>query len=104
VDFVIAEIKGGNAASLNKLWRPSDPDGTKRRQLEYLVKWLGPFQEHSAIETVAAALQERQRHIEGSYLFRLVYFSKRMTEQAVPSHVLQITFHDIATFIVEMRV
>ena len=103
VDFAIAEVKGGNHALLNKLWRPPDSDGEKRKRLEYVVRWLGPFQDHLAIERVAAALQERQRYIEGGYLFRLVYFCKRTTAQAVPQHVPQITFEDIARFIVEMR-
>jgi hypothetical protein len=103
VDFVIAEVKSGKHASLNKLWRPPDPDGKKRSRLEYLVKWLGPLQELSTIKRVATGLQKHQRHIEGSYLFRLVYFCKQTTSQAVPPRVPQITFKDIATFIVGMR-
>src|ERR1700735_2320519 len=34
VDFVIAEVKSGNHASLNKLWRQPDPNGEKRKRLE----------------------------------------------------------------------
>jgi len=103
VDFVIAEVKSGNRPSLNKLWRPPDPDGEKSRRLEYLIRWLGPFQNDSIIERAASALQKRQRHIEGGYLFRLIYFGKQTTKQAVPAVVPQITFEDIATFIVGTR-
>jgi hypothetical protein len=103
VDFVIAEVKSGTHAFLNKLWRAPDSDGEKRRRLEYLVQWLGPLQDQSAIEKVGAALQKRQRHIEDRYLFRLVYFCKRPTAQAVQQHVPQITFEEIARFFVEMR-
>jgi hypothetical protein len=103
VDFVIAEVKSGKHASLNKLWRQPDPDGEKRRRLKYLVQWLGPLQDQSTIERVAAALQARQRHIEGGYQFRLVYFCKRTTTKAVPQHVPRITFEDIARFMVGVR-
>ena len=40
---------------------------------------------------------------ENGYLFRLVYFSHSKTKQAVPDIVPQITFREIAEFIVRLR-
>ncbi|MCI0627790.1 MAG: hypothetical protein L0387_40095 [Acidobacteria bacterium] len=103
IDFVIAEVKGRQKISLNEVWRPPDPDGSKRKKLKYLAAWLGPIDNSVAIRTVASELQAQQRSVSNGFLFRLVYFARRKTQQAVPSHVPQITFRDIAEFFVNVR-
>jgi hypothetical protein len=101
IDFVIAEVKGGAKPSLNKIWRLIKGKYTER--MAYVVRWLGPFREEETILSVASDLCQKQRAVRDGYLFRLLYFAKRRTDQAVPSHVPQITFEDIARFIVKVR-
>src|SRR5262249_43346734 len=55
------------------------------------------------ITHLAPQLQKTLRARHGSFLFRIVYFSHKNTQQAVPKTVPQITFRNIAEFIVEMR-
>jgi hypothetical protein len=102
IDFVIAEVKGGAKPSLNKIWRLVNCKYTDR--MAYVIRWLGPFREEETILGVASDLCQKQRAVRDGYLFRLIYFAKRRTEQAVSAHVPQITFKDIAKFIVEVRV
>jgi hypothetical protein len=103
VECVIAEVKSGTKLSLNRIWRLPDPDGRYRNRIEYLVRWLGPFKDEATIEAAAVDLQQDHRTVRDGYLIRLVYFASRTTDQAVPAYVPQITFRNIAEFIVDVR-
>jgi hypothetical protein len=102
IDFVIAEVKSGKRNSLNSVWQPGDEDA-KVNRVAYLLRWIGAVGDEQRISDVARRLQKELRARENGYLFRLVYFSKSHTQQAVPDIVPQITFREIAEFIVRLR-
>lgn len=102
VDFVIAEVKGGKRNRLNSIWQPDNED-EKVRRVSYLLRWLGALNDERSIREAACRLQKDHRARENGYLFRLVYFSHSKTKQAVPDIVPQITFREIAEFIVRLR-
>ncbi len=55
VDFVVAEVKGGQNDTLNKIWRePADP--AKIERVGYLIRWLGPLTGSYPIANVLHAL------------------------------------------------
>ena len=102
VDFVIAEVKAGNRAPLNSIWtRPSTPD--KVRRVAYLLRWLGPFQEDSTISELASELQAHHQVLRDGYRFRVVFFSKRHRKPVHQLGIQQITFDQIADFLVNVR-
>jgi hypothetical protein len=101
-DFVIAEVKSGKRNSLNRIWHPEEPT-QKIKRVAYLLRWLGPLDTDDKIEEVATALQSKLRVRSSSFLFRLVYFAHATTTQAVPLTVPQITFSQIAEFVVSLR-
>jgi hypothetical protein len=102
IDFVIAEVKSGNRNRLNSIWQPGNED-EKVNRIAYLLRWMGALGDEQRIAEVARRLQREHRAKEGVYLFRLVYFSKSHTQQAVPANVPQITFKEIAEFIIKLR-
>jgi hypothetical protein len=102
IDFVIAEVKSGKRNSLNSVWQPGNEDA-KIRRVGYLLRWIGAVGDEQRISDVARRLQNEHRARENGYLFRLIYFSKSHTQQAVPDIVPQITFQEIAEFIVRLR-
>jgi hypothetical protein len=102
IDFVIAEVKSGNRNSLNRIWQPGNED-EKVSRVAYLLRWMGALGDEQLITDVARRLQKEHRVREHGYLFRLVYFSRSHTKQAVPAVVPQITFREIAEFIVKLR-
>jgi hypothetical protein len=63
----------------------------------------GALGDDQRISEVASRLQKEHRARENGYLFRLVYFSQSHTKQAVPDLVPQITFREIAEFIIKLR-
>jgi len=102
IDFVIAEVKSGNRNKLNSIWQEGS-ENEKVGRVGYLLRWLGAFGDEQRISDVARRLQREHRVRENGYLFRLVYFSHSHTKQAVPAVVPQITFREIAEFIVKLR-
>jgi len=102
IDFVIAEVKSGNRNSLNSIWQPGNED-EKVRRVCYLLKWLGALGDERRTTDMARRLQKEHRVRENRYVCRLVYFSHSHTKQAVPAVVPQITFREIAEFIVKLR-
>jgi hypothetical protein len=48
VDFVIAEVKGGDDG-LNKVWRESIDD-RKHELGRYLIRWMGPLEDAQSID------------------------------------------------------
>lgn len=102
VDFVISEVKSGRRNSLNSIWQRGNED-EKVNRVAYLLRWMGALGTEQRISEVACRLQKEHRARENGYLFRLVYFSKSHTQQAVPAIVPQITFREIAEFIVRLR-
>jgi hypothetical protein len=102
IDFVIAEVKSGNRNRLNSVWQP-DNEVEKVRRVAYLLRWMGALGDEQKISDVARRLQKEHRTRENGYLFRLVYFSQSHTKQAVPDIVPQITFREIAEFIIKLR-
>jgi hypothetical protein len=102
IDFVIAEVKSRKRNSLNGVWQPGNEE-PKVKRVAYLLRWIGALGEEQRINDVARRLQKEHRARENGHLFRLVYFSKSHTQQAVPAIVPQITFKEIAEFIVRLR-
>lgn len=102
IDFVIAEVKSGKGNSLNGIWQRGDED-RKVERVGYLLRWMGALGDEQIIGDVARRLQKELRVRENGYLFRLLYFSSSHTKQAVPAGVPQITFREIAEFIVKLR-
>jgi hypothetical protein len=102
IDFVIAEVKSGKRNTLNNIWRP-DGEDQKVGLVAYLVRWLGPLSAETEIVEVAGRLQKNLRARHGCYLLRVVYFSHEKTRQAVPPTIPQITFREIAEFVVNLR-
>jgi hypothetical protein len=102
IDFVITEVKSGKRNSLNGIWQPGGED-QKIERVGYVLRWLGALSTEEEIAQVAPQLQKNLRARHGSFLFRIVYFSRENTEQAVPKTVPQITFRNIAEFIVGLR-
>jgi hypothetical protein len=103
IDFVIAEVKGGNRAQLNSVWTtPSTPD--KVRRVAYLLRWLGPFERDDTITYLATELQSEHRAVREGHRFRLVFFSRRHRRRIHHLGIQQITFGQIANFLVNVRV
>jgi hypothetical protein len=102
IDFVIAEVKSGNRNKLNGIWQPDNEDA-KVGRVGYLLRWMGALGDEQRITEVARRLHKEHRARENGYLFRLLYFSHSHTKQAVPAVVPQITFREIAEFIVTLR-
>jgi hypothetical protein len=102
IDFVIAEVKGGKRNTLNSIWRAGSEE-KKVRRIVYLLKWMGPFKDENQIRELAIRLQRDHRARESGFQFRLVYFSHAHSQQALPRNVKQISFHEIADFIVSLR-
>ena len=101
-DFVIAEVKSGKRNGLNDIWHPDGGDQRINR-VAYLLRWLGSLTTEAEIAEVSGHLQKNLRARRGSFLFRVVYFSHANTRQAVPAIVPQITFREIAEFVVRLR-
>jgi hypothetical protein len=104
IDFVIAEVKGGNDKRLNKTWRLADPTGRYLAQVEYLLRWLGPYDDESTINEIARCLRAKYRCPHEGYLFRFVYFSHTPYQFAERKGILQITFREVAEFFVDDRI
>lgn len=102
IDFVIAEVKSGKRNSLNDIWHPDGGD-QRTNHVAYLLRWLGSLTTEAEIAEVAVQLQKNLRARHSSFLFRVVYFSHENTRQAVPAIVPQITFREIAEFVVRLR-
>lgn len=102
VDFIIAEVKGGNRAPLNDIWTPPVNDA-KIGRVAYLVKWLGPLQDETAIREVATELQRHHKARRDGYNFRLIFFSTRERRPARNLGIPQIMFAQIAEFFVNVR-
>jgi hypothetical protein len=102
VDFVIAEVKGGNRATLNDVWNPPATEA-KIRRVSYIVRWLGPLVDEPAIAAVARDLQQRHQAIHDGHSFRVVFFSKRHRRPVADLGITQICFSQIADFIVNIR-
>ena len=102
VDFVIAEVKGGNRAPLNDVWAPPVNDD-KIRRVSYLLRWLGPFQSEDTIGEVARELQTHHHACRDGHNFRLIFFSKRHRQPVQRLGIPQITFTEIAEFFVNVR-
>ncbi len=99
VDFVVAEVKGGQNDTLNKVWRPP-PNAAKIERIGYLIRWLGPLAADSVIQAIATRLQASYDTHQGQFLFRVVMFAHKVQPRL---SLRQITFHDIATFLVNVR-
>jgi hypothetical protein len=102
IDFVIAEVKSGNRNRLNRVWQPGN-EGEKVRRVAYLLRWMGALGDEQQISDVARRLQKEHRARENGYLFRLLNFSRSHAKQAVPAVVPQVTFREIAEFIIKLR-
>jgi len=102
IDFVIAEVKSGKRNTLNAIWRPNGED-QKVDRVAYLLRWLGALSTEEEIAQVAHHLQKSLRARHNSFLFRVVYFSHTKSRQVVPTTVPQITFREIAEFVVGLR-
>src|SRR5712692_8233155 len=103
IDFVIAEVKGGRRTTLlNDLWL-SPVNEQKLRRVSYLVRWLGPFADEATIRSVAEELQARHRAQRDRYVIRVVLFNRKRSLKSEQLGVRQISFRDIAEFIVNTR-
>ena len=102
VDFVIAEVKGGNRATLNAVWTPP-VSAAKLRRVSYILRWLGPLADEAAIDAVARDLQRTHRATHDKNSFRVVFFSKRHRRAVSALGITQILFRDIADFVVNIR-
>jgi hypothetical protein len=102
IEFVIAEVKGGDRIRLNSIWR-NDARDQSRSRLEYLIRWLGCFPQEDTIAGVSARLQNEIHAEQGEYSFRLILFAKRDTIQGLPQGIKVITFAQITRFIVRSR-
>lgn len=100
IDFVIAEVKGGQNAALNKIWRPP-ASSLKVERVSYLIRWLGPVSDDQTIEQIATTLQAAHRAQNGQFVFRVVMFAQKRQNGLTLN---QITFRDIADFLVRVRV
>lgn len=99
IDFVIAEVKGGQRGGLNRVWRrPSDD--VKVDRVSYLLRWLGPLDDEQVLHDVATDLQAAHRAQYGKFLFRLVLFANKRGSNSAAQ---QVTFRDIADFVVRVR-
>lgn len=99
VDFVVAEVKGGRRGSLNKVWQlPANP--AKIERVAYVIRWLGPFSDEVLVKKVATELQSSHRSLQGEFLFRVVRFARNVNPKL---SLTQITFKDIADFLVRVR-
>jgi len=99
VDLVVAEVKGRRHDTLNKVWR-SPPDAIKIDRVAYIVRWLGPFSDDALIRQVATELQASHRAQHAQFLFRVVLFAQKVQPAL---SLRQVTFHDIADFLVHVR-
>ncbi len=99
VDFVVAEVKGGQNDTLNRVWRPP-ADPVKIDRVGYMIRWLGAFSDESLIRTVATELQASHSALQDQFLFRVVMFAHKVQPKL---SLRQVTFHDIADFLVHVR-
>ena len=99
VDFVVAEVKGGQKDTLNTVWQ-GPPDPAKIARAAYVVQWLGPFSDKALIQRVATELQASHRSRSGQFLFRVVKFAHKVRPKL---SLRQVTFNDIADFLVRVR-
>ena len=99
IDFVVAEVKGRRHDTLNDVWRTPAGD-VKTDRIAYLIRWLGPLSDDKTIREVAARLQTSHRVVHGHFVFRVVLFARNVQRQLT---LKQITFHDIAHFLVHVR-
>jgi hypothetical protein len=102
IEFVIAEVKGGDRIRLNSIWRDDARDKSRSR-VEYLMRWLGCFPHEETIKNVSARLQNEIHAEHGEYSFRLILFARRGTAQGLPQGITVITFTQIMRFIVKSR-
>jgi len=102
VDFILAEVKSKNAA-VNDIWRVTDTTNEKAAKVAYILRWLGAFKNESTIMQVSEDLQQHHVAFHGRYCFRVLCFAKTKSQQAVPPSIQQITFQEIAEFIVKVR-
>ncbi len=99
VDFVVAEVKGGQNDTLNNVWRPPvEPE--KLERVGYVIRWLGAFADETLIRKVATDLQASHRVHHDRFLFRVVMFAQKGQPKL---SLRQVTFHDIANFLVNVR-
>jgi hypothetical protein len=101
IDFLVAEIKGGERIRLNSIWR--DQSESARQRIEYIIRWLGCIDDRDQIARVSGDLQQNFRAEFGQFSFRVVLFAKRCTPQNLPFGMTVITFEDIMRFIVTSR-
>ena len=99
VDFIVAEVKGRRKDTLNKVWRPP-ADSVKIDRVAYIIRWLGAFSDESLIRQVATELQASHSARPGQFLFRVVMFAHKVQRNL---SLKQVTFHDIADFLVQAR-
>lgn len=99
LDFVVAEVKGGRKDTLNTVWQ-APPDPAKIARAAYVIQWLGPLAERASIQQVATELQASHRSRSGQFLFRVVKFAHRVRPNLA---LRQVTFNDIADFLVRVR-
>jgi hypothetical protein len=99
VDFVVAEVKGGRKDTLNSVWQPP-PDPAKIARAAYVIQWLGPLSEEALIQQVATELQASHRSRSAQFLFRVVKFAHKARPKL---SLRQVTFNDIADFLVRVR-
>ncbi len=99
VDFVVAEVKGGRKDTLNTVWQPP-PNPVKIARAAYVIRWLGPFSKEPLIQQVATELQTSHRSRAGQFLFRVVKFAYKVRPAL---SLRQVTFKDIADFLVRVR-
>jgi len=67
------------------------------------LRWLGPFQDETAIGEVAKELQVQHHACRNGHHFRLIFFSKRQRRAVEDLGIQQITFDEIAEFFVNVR-
>jgi len=99
VDFVVAEVKGGQNDTLNKIWR-QPADSVKIERVGYVIRWLGALSDDLLIQKVATELQASHSAQQDQFLFRVVMFAHKVQPKL---SLRQLTFHDIADFLVNVR-
>ena len=102
-DFVIAEVGGGGRKELNRIWHSPDPDGQLAHRLSYVVRWAGFFRDEETILDVAGQLQTNHWCVRDNYCLRVILFGKDRLPTVTKLGILQITFREIAEFIVTIR-
>jgi hypothetical protein len=99
IDFVIVEVKTGNANRPNKAWRDKDLSTIK-----YIIRFAGFVETEEQISNIAIDVADKGIHIDPDKKFsiRLVLIS-----EAEPNkhwkHLSNVLFRDIIDFIVNVR-